>query len=35
MKVELPPGKKPPEEIYAVIEIPKGSRVKYEVDVST
>lgn len=31
LKDKLPPGKKPPKEIYAVIEIPQGSRVKYEI----
>ncbi len=29
---DLPAGKKPPEDIYVVIEIPMGSGVKYEVD---
>lgn len=28
----LKPGKNPPEEIFAVIEVPKGSRNKYEYD---
>ena len=29
---KLPAGPKPPEELYAVIEISKGSRIKYEYD---
>jgi inorganic pyrophosphatase len=29
---KLPPGPKPPEEIFVVIEIPKGSQNKYELD---
>lgn len=29
---DLPPGKQPPEEVTAVIEIPSGSRNKYELD---
>ncbi len=29
---KIPAGKNPPEDIYAVIEIPQGSNVKYEVD---
>lgn len=29
---DLPSGPKPPEKIYTVIEIPKGSRNKYEFD---
>jgi inorganic pyrophosphatase len=29
---DLPPGKHPPEEVTAVIEIPSGSRNKYELD---
>ncbi len=29
---KIPPGKNPPEDIYAVIEIPQGSNVKYELD---
>ncbi len=28
----LKPGKKPPEDIYVLIEIPKGSNIKYEFD---
>jgi inorganic pyrophosphatase len=35
IKDELKPGKKPPEEVYAVIEIPQGSRIKYEIDEAT
>lgn len=30
LKDKVTPGKNPPDEIYAVIEIPQGSRVKYE-----
>ena len=29
---ELKPGKNPPDEINVVIEIPKGSSIKYEID---
>ena len=29
---KIPAGKNIPEDIYAVIEIPQGSNVKYEVD---
>ena len=29
---EIPAGKDAPEDIYVVIEVPKGSSVKYEVD---
>ncbi|WP_457567539.1 inorganic diphosphatase [Desulfurobacterium sp.] len=29
---KIPPGKNVPEDIYAVIEIPQGSNIKYEVD---
>ena len=29
---DLPPGPNPPEEVTAVIEIPRGSRNKYELD---
>ncbi|WP_457568936.1 inorganic diphosphatase [Desulfurobacterium sp.] len=29
---KIPPGKNVPEDIYAVIEIPQGSSIKYEVD---
>jgi len=29
---DLPPGRNPPEEVTAVIEIPSGSRNKYELD---
>ena len=29
---DLPPGPHPPEEVTAVIEIPRGSRNKYELD---
>ena len=29
---DLPPGPHPPDEVTAVIEIPKGSRNKYELD---
>jgi inorganic pyrophosphatase len=32
---DLPPGRNPPEEITAVIEIPSGSRNKYELDKET
>ena len=32
---ELPPGRNPPEEITAVIEIPFGTRNKYELDKHT
>ncbi len=32
---DLPPGRKPPEEVTAVIEIPFGSRNKYELDKHT
>ena len=28
----LKPGKNPPEDVFVVIEIPKGSNVKYEID---
>ncbi|MEM0333257.1 MAG: inorganic diphosphatase [Candidatus Aenigmatarchaeota archaeon] len=28
----LPPGPNPPEELYVVVEISKGSRIKYEYD---
>jgi inorganic pyrophosphatase len=28
----LSPGKNPPDEITVVIEIPKGSAIKYEID---
>ena len=31
----LKPGKDPPAEVYAVIEIPKGSGIKYELDSET
>ena len=31
----LPPGKNPPEDINVLIEIPKGSNVKYEIDEET
>ncbi|MEO9321097.1 MAG: inorganic diphosphatase [Nitrososphaera sp.] len=31
----LKPGKNPPDEINVVIEIPKGSNIKYEIDDST
>ncbi|GAB6073272.1 inorganic diphosphatase [Venenivibrio stagnispumantis] len=29
---KIPAGKKPPEDIYVVIEIPQGSSIKYEID---
>ena len=29
---KIPAGKNPPEDIYVVVEIPKGSPVKYELD---
>ena len=29
---KLPPGKNPPDDIYAVIEIPQGSNIKYDLD---
>ena len=32
---KIPPGKNPPEDIYVIIEIPKGSNVKYEIDEET
>lgn len=32
MGIKLSPGKNPPEDIYVVVEIPKGSNVKYEMD---
>lgn len=32
---DLPPGRHPPEEVTAVIEIPFGTRNKYELDKST
>ena len=32
---DLPPGPHPPEEVTAVIEIPSGSRNKYELDKAT
>jgi inorganic pyrophosphatase len=32
---DLPPGRNPPEEVTAVIEIPSGSRNKYELDKAT
>ncbi|MCD6434119.1 MAG: inorganic diphosphatase [Candidatus Diapherotrites archaeon] len=32
---EIPPGRKIPEEINVIIEIPKGSRNKYEIDENT
>ena len=32
---DLPPGKNPPEEVTALIEIPSGSRNKYELDKSS
>jgi inorganic pyrophosphatase len=35
LKDAVKPGKNPPEEVYAVIEIPQGSRVKYEIDEDT
>ena len=31
-RIPTTPGKEPPRIVYVVIEIPKGSRVKYEVD---
>ena len=32
---KLGPGKKAPEEVYVVIEIPMGSNIKYEIDKET
>jgi len=32
---DLPPGRTPPEEVTAVVEIPSGSRNKYELDKAT
>ena len=32
---DLPPGRQPPEEVTAVVEIPFGSRNKYELDKTT
>jgi len=32
---ELPAGKKVPEDLYVVVEIPMGSNVKYEIDEET
>ena len=32
---KLPPGKNPPRDIYVIIEIPKGSNIKYEIDEET
>ena len=32
---DIPPGRNPPEEVTAVIEIPSGSRNKYELDKAT
>ncbi len=32
---DLPPGANPPEEVTAIIEIPQGSRNKYELDKTT
>jgi inorganic pyrophosphatase len=32
---DIPPGRNPPEEVTAVIEIPAGSRNKYELDKAT
>lgn len=29
---DLPPGRQPPDEVTAIIEIPRGSRNKYELD---
>ncbi|SHK26282.1 inorganic diphosphatase [Thermocrinis minervae] len=29
---KIPPGKNPPEDVYVVVEIPKDSSIKYEVD---
>ncbi|NPB05898.1 MAG: inorganic diphosphatase [Aquificae bacterium] len=29
---KIPPGKNPPEDVFVVVEIPKGSPVKYELD---
>jgi len=31
----IPPGKNPPDDIYVIIEIPKGSNIKYELDEKT
>ena len=31
----IPPGKNPPDDVYVIIEIPKGSNVKYELDEET
>jgi len=33
--MHVPPGNKPPEEINAIVEIPKGRRSKFEVDKKT
>ena len=32
---DLPPGANPPEEVTAIVEIPQGSRNKYELDKAT
>lgn len=32
---KIPPGKNPPEDVNVIIEIPKGSNVKYELDEET
>jgi len=32
---DLPPGPKPPDELNAIVEIPRGSRNKYELDKET
>ena len=32
---DVPPGKRPPDEVTAIIEIPQGSRNKYELDKHT
>lgn len=34
-KIPRSPGKKPPDLIYVVVEIPKGSNIKYELNVQT
>lgn len=31
----LSAGKNPPQEINVVVEIPRGSRIKYEIDIET
>ncbi|RTZ68828.1 MAG: inorganic pyrophosphatase, partial [Aquificaceae bacterium] len=29
---KIPAGKNPPEDVYVIVEIPKGSPIKYELD---